>query len=221
MIIKLYKSLNELKIGIIGTRKHYLADVLENKKIRYTIINNIEEINNSYDIIFGSGIYKIIKEPFLSLPKYGLIFFHETPLPEGRGNAPLQWTILNNRKNLTVTAFKAEEKMDAGDYLYQYNIGVDPMDTLQDIEKKRKLGIKGCFDNFLDEMQQGYLIFRKQSGCSSISSKRKPEDSELDCCKTLKELWDNIRVCNNDEYPAFFIMDKKKVILRYEVKELE
>ena len=34
--------------------------------------------------------------------------------------------------------------------------------------------------------------------------KRNPADSQLDVSKTLSELFDQIRVCDPDRYPAFF-----------------
>ncbi len=47
--------------------------------------------------------------------------------------------------------------------------------------------------------------------------KRTPEDSELDGNKTLFDLWNHIRICDNNRYPAYFIYNNKKIILKYEV----
>ena len=217
MIIKLNKKLSELKIGVMGTRKNLLSEVLDDKGIPYIEIEELQEIDSSFDIVFGSGIYKIVPSKYLNKPALGLIFFHETPLPEGKGNAPIQWTILNKKHNLTITAFKAVEAMDGGDYVYQYNISVSKTDTLETLNRKRATGIKRCLESIIEELEQGCLVSRKQSGESSVSPKRTPKDSGLDPNETLMNLWDNIRVCHNDDYPAFFIVDGKKVILRYEV----
>ena len=119
MIIRLKKDINNLKIGLFGTRKSILAAELDERNINYVDVDHIASIDNSFDIIFSSGVYSIIKSEYLKLPVYGVIGFHETPLPEGRGNAPIQWTIENKRINLTITAFKFVKKMDA-DYFCKY-----------------------------------------------------------------------------------------------------
>ena len=124
MVINLKKGIEDLKIGLFGTRKSLLADELDKQKIKYYEVNNITSIDNSFDFIFASGVYSIIKNEYLKIPVYGIIGFHETPLPEGRGNAPIQWTIENKRINLTITAFKLIKEMDAGDIIYQYNISL-------------------------------------------------------------------------------------------------
>ena len=218
MIIKLHKDFTKLKIGLLGSRKFILAEALTNKNIGYVEIENISDLDTSYDVVFASGVYSLIKEEYLNYPTYGIIGFHETPLPEGRGNAPIQWTIENKRPNLTITAIKFVKEMDAGDYVYQYNISINDSDTLVELEKIRQEGIQKCFSAIIDEMEKGYLVVREQTGGPSISPKRTPHDSELDVNKTLIDLWDKIRICDNDKFPAFFWVNKKKIILKYEVE---
>ena len=220
MIIKIKKGVENLKIGIVGSRKELLKKVLLQKNINYFEIEQISDIDNTFDIVFGTGIYQSIKEPYLSLPTHGMVFFHETPLPEGKGNSPIQWTVFNKRPNLTVTAFKATEGMDSGAILYQYNIPISSLDTLEILDNKRNIGIKKCFSEILGELKQGYIVLRTQTGQDSISQRRTPEDSELEPNEALLNLWDKIRVCDNNKFPAFFKLKGKKIIIRYKVEDL-
>jgi methionyl-tRNA formyltransferase len=220
MIIKLEKGVEDLKIGIIGSRKELLKEILIQKNINYVVVEQINGIDDTFDIVFGTGIYQLIKEPYLSLPAYGMVFFHETPLPEGKGNSPIQWTVFNKRPNLTVTAFKANEGMDAGAILYQYNIPISSLDTLEILDNKRNIGIKKCFSEILEELKQGFIVLRTQTGQDSISQMRTPEDSELEPNETLLNLWDKIRVCDNNKFPAFFKLNGKRIIIRYIVEDL-
>ena len=220
MIIKLEKAMEDLKIGIIGSRKELLKEVLVQENINYVVVEQIDDIDDTFDIVFGTGIYQLIKEPYLSLPAYGMVFFHETPLPEGKGNSPIQWTVFNKRPNLTVTAFKATEGMDAGAILYQYNIPISSLDTLEILDNKRNIGIKKCFSEILGELKQGYIVLRTQTGQDSISQRRTPEDSELEPNEAFLNLWDKIRVCDNNKFPAFFKLKGKKIIIKYKVEDL-
>ena len=220
MIIKLKKGVEDLKVGIIGSRKELLKEVLVQENINYVVVEQINDIDDTFDIVFGTGIYQLIKEPYLSLPAYGMVFFHETPLPEGKGNSPIQWTVFNKRPNLTVTAFKATEGMDAGAILYQYNIPFSSSDTLEILDNKRNIGIKKCFSEILGELKQGYIVLRTQTGQDSISQRRTPEDSELEPNEAFLNLWDKIRVCDNNKFPAFFKLKGKKIIIKYKVEDL-
>lgn len=221
MILRLHAPLKDLRIGVFGSRLAVLQDALTAAGLEGQVIAQPGADFGDFDIIFASGVFTLIPEKVLSLPTYGVIMFHETPLPEGRGSAPLQWTVGQGRANLTVTAFKAVAGMDAGPCVYQYNLPIEPTDTLQSLNRKREQGIRACCLEILKEMEQGVLVLREQTGSVSISPKRTPADSKLDPSKPLEELWHDIRVCDNEAFPAFFVVNGQKVVLRYEVVDDE
>ena len=63
------------------------------------------------------------------------------------------------------------------------------------------------------------LVLREQHGASSYHKKRNHADSCLDSTKSLDSLWDDIRICDNDKYPAHFYIEGKKITLKYEVEK--
>ena len=217
MITHLHKNIKEMTIGILGLRNNTLEKILIDKEIPYTTLTSHNDINSSFDFVFCSGYYYMIPKDVLDKVLYGVYVFHETPLPEGKGHAPLQWTILNGRKNITITGFKCVPAPDSGEIIYQYNMPIEPYDTLVELENKRQIGTSLCFEKVIDELLSGVLVLRQQTGVGSYHKKRTPEDSELDINKSLKELWDNIRICDNDKFPAFFRIENKKIILNYKV----
>ena len=219
MIVQLDKDISDLKIGILGTRSECFSDVLDKHQISYCSLSSLEGVDETYDIIFESGVYCIIPEETLTKPTYGFVGIHETPLPEGKGWAPIQWTVLNKRKNLTVTLYKLASRADNGNIINQINKPIFINDTLHTINKKREEGISECFEVFVEELKSGFIVLREQTGRPSYHKKRTKENSELNPDTPLKDLWDEIRVCDNEEYPAFFIVDDTKIILRYEVQK--
>lgn len=224
-IIKIENSRN-LKIGLLGFRQNLLEDVLKENDFSYVNLKNQEDITDEFDIIFSTGVYYIIKEPYLSAPRYGVYGFHETPVPEGAGHAPIQWTVLNGKRNMVITLFKMEQKFDTGQIAQQFNQPFKWSDTYSILEEKRQLGISRCFKNFIkEEFQHGIIVLREQTGRGSYSPKRSPKDSELAPYKSLMDLWDEIRICDNKKFPAFFILEKEnekiKVTLRYEVEKIK
>lgn len=217
MIIKIDKKLTDLKIGLLGFRAPILVPALIQYKCNPEMLKSPDEIDESYDLVIETGVYYKIPEKYLAMPKYGIIGFHETPMPEGRGSAPLQWTIINKRNNLVVTLYKLDKDLYTGDIIYQVNVPVEKLDTYDDMEKHRAYGISLCLSSFLGELEQGIMVNRPQTGKVTIHKMRTPKDSILNPLKTLEELWDDIRMCDNENYPAYFNVDGKKVILRYEV----
>ena len=217
MIQKIDKHFKDLKIGIFGFRSHLFLSPLSKIGITPIKIHHLDEIDNSFDLIIESGVYTIIPKHYLSIPKYGIIGIHESPMPEGKGHAPLQWAVLNKRNNLTISLYKLSPKVDGGNIIYQYNMGINKTDTYLDLERKRQEGIILCFEEFLKELKEGIIVLRKQSGVGSYHQKRIPLNSELDINKPLIDLWDNIRICDNEKYPAYFYIEGKKITLKYEV----
>tara|TARA_B100001964_G_C13851425_1_gene430363 strand:+ start:17 stop:250 length:234 start_codon:yes stop_codon:yes gene_type:complete len=65
MVVKLKKKIRNLKIGLLGTRKSLLADVLDKRKILFCHIDRIASIDSSFDIIFASGIYSLSNRRWL------------------------------------------------------------------------------------------------------------------------------------------------------------
>lgn len=214
MVIKLLQRFEELKIGVLGFRQNLLnlptAIHLEDET----------QIDDTFDIVFVSGYHKIIPEEILNKPTYGIFCIHETPLPEGKGSAPIYWTVINGRPNIVITCFKADKKIDNGLIVYQHNIPITSDMGYKELEEARQEGVRECFNIVLDEFREGIIVLREQTGQGSYQKKRKPEDSELIKWVPLIDLWDNIRTCDNDKFPAFFILDDNtKVYLRYEIEK--
>ena len=218
MIVKLTKELKDCKIGLLGFRQDILKPVLDELNINYVSIDDMNTIDDTYDFVFMTGVYKLIPINILNAPTYGIFGFHETPLPEGRGHAPINWTIENNRPNITISLFKAGSGVDDGLIVYQHNVPIYRDDDRSILEFKRQYGVTECFRVFIFELLEGVIILREQSGLPSYSKKRKATNSELDVNKTLIELWDHLRLCHNDYYPAFFMLNENtKVILKYTI----
>lgn len=59
---------------------------------------------------------------------------HPAPLPEGRGPAPFEWTILTGRTQTAVTFHEIVERFDAGPILLQQPLDVRPTETTASLE---------------------------------------------------------------------------------------
>jgi methionyl-tRNA formyltransferase len=216
MILKV-KSDN-LKVGFLGLRAEFVSNNCKEDINKHVLKSEID-IDETFDMVLLLGHYKMIPENIIQMPKYGIYCLHESPLPEGRGHAPIQWAILNKRPNLTMSLFHINRGVDTGLIAHQHNVPIDKTDTYKVIDENRKKGQSDCFNIFIkDVLDSGVIKLTEQTGNGDYHKKRNPSDSELDATKPLVDLWDNIRMCDNINFPAFFRIGDKKVILRYEVE---
>jgi len=61
----------------------------------------------------------ILERELLQLPRRGMVNVHPSLLPELRGAAPIQWTILNGLTRTGITIMLMEEGLDSGPILHQ------------------------------------------------------------------------------------------------------
>ena len=70
------------------------------------------------DICVVVAYGRIIPEDMLTLPPYGMINVHGSLLPQYRGAAPIQWSVLNGDTEAGVTTMYLDAGMDTGDIIY-------------------------------------------------------------------------------------------------------
>lgn len=80
-----------------------------------TVKAELEALKPDLIIVIAYG--KIVPKWVLDLPKYGCINLHASILPQYRGAAPIQWSILNGDEETGITIMQMDEGMDTGDIL--------------------------------------------------------------------------------------------------------
>ena len=76
------------------------------------------------DLIVVVAFGQILKKKLLDIPRWGVINAHASLLPNLRGAAPIQWTILNDESKAGLTVMQMDEGMDTGPILFQEEVAV-------------------------------------------------------------------------------------------------
>lgn len=163
-------------------------------------------VNVSFHQIYGRDILDRVK----------IMNLHGSLLPKYRGRSVLNWAIINGEEEVGVTAHWINERVDAGDIIYQDKVRVDLNDTALDVYRKSlPLYPKLCLAA-LELIEEGETRATKQDKSEGrYWSQRTPKDSELkDLNMSIKSLHDFIRaLC--DPYPnAFIQVDNKKITFK-------
>tara|TARA_B100000886_G_C20425676_1_gene493866 strand:+ start:1881 stop:2522 length:642 start_codon:yes stop_codon:yes gene_type:complete len=180
------------------------------KKIKYKFFFKYKKIKK-YDLVVVLGNTKILPRKFV---KDNQVFVtHGSFLPEYRGFAPIQRQILDKKKIVGMTLFKASPKLDSGPIVFQKKIKFSGLELYEEIREKQYLAQLGILEKLFSRYPK--IKYKKQpEKKGKIFKKRKPEDQKLDINKSIKEQFNLLRISNNNLWPAFFNYKKKKFIIK-------
>jgi|TARA_R110001592_G_scaffold11644_1_gene57011 methionyl-tRNA formyltransferase len=156
------------------------------------------------DKIFFLGWSWIISDDIIN--NFECICLHPSPLPKYRGGSPIQHQIINNEKYSAVTFFKMNNKLDAGDILWQqfFSLKGELVDVFNRIEN---LGVSGIIYILLNDPKS----IPQNDLESTYYKRRQPKESEItinDLKNNLSyDLYNKIRSLQ-DPYPNAYIKCK-------------
>ncbi|MFH0778847.1 MAG: methionyl-tRNA formyltransferase [Candidatus Eisenbacteria bacterium] len=81
-------------------------------------------------VAFGA----ILRKQLLDLPKRGCINLHASLLPRLRGVAPINWAIIRGERATGATTMWMNEKVDAGEIIFQRYVPILPEETASELE---------------------------------------------------------------------------------------
>ncbi len=82
--------------------------------------------------------FRMLPESVWSIPPKGTFNLHASLLPDYRGAAPINWTIINGEKESGVTTFLLDHQIDTGKILFQEKIPLQPYETAGSLHEKIK-----------------------------------------------------------------------------------
>jgi len=166
------------------------------------------------DLLFLVSCAQIVPNEIRALFKASLVL-HASALPRGRGWSPYIWSILAGEDEIAVTLLEAAEEADTGDIWLQTRFRLEGHELLPEIHAR-------LFDAELRLMSQAVVGFgairpMPQAGVAGPYLRRRtPQDSRLDANKSIAAQFDQLRVADQNRFPAFFELRGHRYILRIE-----
>lgn len=196
-------------------------DLLKGTKIPLFPVKNLnsDEVVQSFqkmgpDFIYVIGWSRLVKKEILAAAKKGAIGLHPTLLPEGRGRAPIPWTILKGLQKSGVSIFHLAEAPDAGDLIKQATYDVDREETATTLYKK-------VCDTTYSLVKETYPLLalgkapriKQDESKATHWVKRTPEEGLIDWNKSSHEIHTLIRAVTHPYPGAFTYLEGKKVVV--------
>lgn len=98
--------------------------------VRIKLPENVAELKKfDADIYVVAAFGQILSQEILDIPRFGCVNIHASLLPEYRGAAPIQQSIIDGKKETGVTIMQMAAGMDTGDILIQRTIPITEDET--------------------------------------------------------------------------------------------
>lgn len=158
-------------------------------------IEAIRKIEPEVIVVVAFG--QILPKDLLTMPKYGCINVHASLLPEYRGASPIQWAVIDGRKESGVTTMLMDEGVDTGDILLQSRRTLEAKETGGSLFDKLSVDGAGLLVDTLKGLEEGTIRKIPQEHAKATHTKKIEKTlGKLDFHRPAEELECLIRGLN-------------------------
>jgi len=182
----------------------------------------IEDINKEADLlrmikadtIIMCGWRQVLSNEILSIPQDGVVAFHPTLLPEGRGSAPIINSILEGLDVSGVTAYYAKDGIDNGDIITQIPFPINKQDYAMDVYNKIIWAGRMIIGDIVPELLKGKLLSVPQDEAeATYFPTRSLKDNEILESDSIEMANRKIRAFSKPYRGAFIRQGDKEIII--------
>ncbi len=187
----------------------YLAPLVSELKAKGLIVRLFERHEDVLqgELLFVLSYLRKVPKSTLALHKHNLVI-HASDLPQGKGWSPMPWQIVEGRNEIIFTLFEAAEEIDAVRTYEKLPLRLEGTELFHEWKALQSEMVVKMIRSFLASYPNKEA--HEQQGPSSFYRKRNREDDQLDTTQSLERLFDRIRVCDPDHYPAWFELRGRK-----------
>ncbi len=149
------------------------------------------------DVIVVVAYGQILRKEILRIPPRGCVNMHTSLLPGYRGAAPIQWAIVNGENVTGVTAMFMNERMDAGDIIYQREVAISKDETGGSLHDKLAAEAALLLKETVENMCSGEVPRRPQvESEATFAPKLNKKDGRIDWTSPADKIYNRIRAFN-------------------------
>lgn len=175
-------------------------------EISVIVGDSLPEHTDEYDLIVLWSYRKIIKK----IPNgKNIILFHSSDLPDGKGWAPIYYSIRSGLEHFTISGILADERVDSGDIIVKAKFRIKDNYTAEHIRKwDHEISII-LVKKILERFANGKIRGEKQEEVGTSNPRRKPDENRIDLKSRFEQTINHLRACEKN-HPAFFYYNQTK-----------
>jgi len=155
-------------------------------------VEKIKSLKPDFIIVVA---FRMMPKKIWEIPFVGTINLHASLLPNYRGAAPINWTIINNEKYTGVTTFYINENIDSGDILLQKKVEISENETAGTLHDKLSFEGSQLLCETIDRLSKNKITAKPQKLLDDVklAPKINAENSHLNLEKKIDEIKSMIR----------------------------
>jgi methionyl-tRNA formyltransferase len=181
-------------------------------------INELKKLSPDLIVVVA---FRILPKEVFSIPPLGTINVHASLLPKYRGAAPINWAIINGEKETGVTTFFIDEKVDAGNIIFQKKIEIGQDETAGELhDKLAKLGAEALLETVKIIQTGNVQTIKQDETLATPAPKIKKEMCQINWYEMKAEQVHNF-VRGLSPNPGAFTFLNGKILKIYRTKLVE
>jgi methionyl-tRNA formyltransferase len=187
----------------LAALRHNLP-VFQPERIRHAdSIAHLKALAPQAMVIVGYG--QIIPQSIIDIAPLGIVNVHASLLPELRGAAPIQWSIVRGYEKTGVTTMRIDAGLDTGDVALKWETPIDPNETAPELSPRLAAAGADLLLQTLDGLSSGTLKPVPQDNAqATLAPILKKEDGCIDWTLPAKTIHNLIR--GLQPWPGAFTM---------------
>jgi len=155
-----------------------------------------------------------IPKSFLDLFECGILNFHLGNLPDYKGNATVNWSIINGEERIYGNIHKMDPVLDAGDVISRKAIPITESTYIAEILKEAALDVPVLYEDALDKVLIDPLSHIVKGSLQGLRCyPRLPEDSQINWNESALQIGRLVRA-SSEPYPgAYTFLNGEKMIV--------
>lgn len=161
--------------------------------------------------VFVVVAFRMLPKVVWDMPLKGTFNLHASLLPDYRGSAPINWTIINGDKETGLSTFFIDDKIDTGDLILQKKLSISENESAGELHDRMIVDGSELVIETLNKIELGEIVTIKQNESTKnrIASKLTKENTQIDWSKNVYEIHNLVRGLN--PYPgAWTIWENQK-----------
>lgn len=176
------------------------------------IIEAVRKAKPDYLCVFGWS--QMVGLDLTDIPRVGPLGMHPTRLPQGRGRAPLPWTLIKGLTESAVSLYWLNERVNAGDLADQRPFTVSIRDDAVTLYDK----IVGAQIAQLEEALPRMIARNiprvpQDEAAASTWPRRRPDDGVIDWRQSAADLYNWVRGLTHPYPGAFTYLNGRKLLV--------
>lgn len=164
------------------------------------------------DLLFVVGWSRLVEARVLAIPDVAALGMHPSPLPRGRGRAPLAWSLIKGLDETSLSFFHLVEEADAGDIVGQRPIPIDRDDDASTLYEKMVDAGRELVRKYYPRFERGEIPRTSQNDDEATWwPKRRPHHGRIDWNTAPEAVYNWIRGQTHPYPGAFSFLGGRRV----------